>query len=141
MTYSVEKPKTIYIILILMLPALSFTDKIIYFTTVFIILLISLLRSYLTIHPEHLEYRMTIFKYTIYRIVLNKDNIKKIKFGRIGWSTKNAVIKVKGSFNISMTQFNKEEFVLELEQFAITHGIEVQKTKDYKLLERYYSHK
>ncbi|WLR54136.1 hypothetical protein LC048_16945 [Mesobacillus subterraneus] len=140
MTYSVEKPKTILIIMILMLPTLAFTNKIIYFSAVFILLIISLLRSYLTIHPEHLEYRMTIFKFTIYRIVLNQNNIKKIQFGRIGWSTKNAVIKVKGSLSISMPQSNKEEFVLELEQFAINHGIKVQKTKDYKLLEKYYSH-
>ena len=84
---------------------------------------------------------MTIFKVTIYRIFLYQENIKKIKFGRIGWSTKNTVIKVKGSFNISIAHFNKEELVLELEQFANTHGIEVQKTKDYRLLEKYYSQK
>lgn len=83
---------------------------------------------------------MTISNITIYRKILTSENIKKVKFGRIGWTTKNAVVKVRGGFNFSVAYFNSEQLIAELEVFALANNIEIVKTRDYLLLEKYYSH-
>jgi hypothetical protein len=104
------------------------------------VLVITLYQVQLTITSDYLEYKIKIFKFTIYRKLLTPDKIKKIKFGRIGWSTKNAVVKVRRGFNFSVAQFYSTQLIAELEEFALENNIEVQKTKDYLLLEKYYSH-
>ena len=73
--------------------------------------------------------------------MLTSEKIKKIKFGRIGWTTKNAVVKVRRGFNFGVAHFFSEQLIEELEEFALANNIEIQKTKDYLLLEKYYTHK
>ncbi|MBT2640779.1 hypothetical protein J7I80_00895 [Bacillus sp. ISL-41] len=104
------------------------------------VLVITLHQIQLTITPDYLEYKIKFFKFTIYRKLLTPDNIKKIKFGRIGWSTKNAVVKVRRGCNFSVGYFHSEQLINELEEFALANNIEIQKTRDYLLLEKYYSH-
>jgi len=98
------------------------------------------LRFHLSFTSRQIEYKITILNITIYRKIHTSENIKKIKFGRIGWSTKNAVVKVRRGFNFGVAQFYSEKLIGELEEFALTHNIEIQKTRDYLLLEKYYSH-
>jgi hypothetical protein len=106
----------------------------------FFALVIILHQVQLTITSDRLDYKIKLFKLTIYRKILTPDNIKKIKFCRIGWSTKNAVVKVRGGFNFGVAYFYSEQLIGELEEFALANHIEIQKTKDYQLLEKYYSH-
>lgn len=140
MIYSADTPKHILIPILLMLSLLSNFNKVVQILIILAFGIVMLLQFHLTVQTSHLEYKMTIYKFTIYRIILNSEKIKKIKFGRIGWTTKNAVLKVKGSFNFGVAYFNNEKLVQELEQFAYSNSIEIQKTKDYILLEKYYSH-
>ena len=142
MTYSGNISKDIWWSIIIMsvfiLPNLSYTIRI---SIIFAVLVITLHQIQFTIKSDHLEYKVKLFKFTLYRMVLTPDKIKKIKFGRIGWSTKNAVVKVRRGFNFSAAYFNSEQLISELEEFALANHIEIQKTRDYLLLEKYYSHK
>ena len=138
LTYSGKGSKdilhSIIIMSVLILPSLSYTIRI---TILLALLVITLHKIHLTITSNHLEYKIKFFRFTIYRKILTSENIKKIKFGRIGWSTKNAVVKVRGGFNFGVAHFNSEQLIWELEEFALVNQIEVQKTQDYLLLEKY----
>lgn len=141
MTYTGSLPKdilwSIIIMSVFILPNFSWMVRV---SIALAVLVITLHQIQLTITSNHLEYKIKLFKYPIYRKLLTPDNIKKIKFGRIGWSTKNAVVKVRRGFNFGVAQFYSEKLIGELEEFALTHNIEIQKTRDYLLLEKYYSH-
>ncbi|ESU32319.1 hypothetical protein G3A_11940 [Bacillus sp. 17376] len=141
MTYTGKGSKDILHVIIIMsvfiLPNLSYTIRI---SILLALLVITLHKVQLTITPDLLEYKIKFFKFIIYRKLLTLDKIKKLKFGRIGWSTKNAVVKVRRGINFSVAHFNSEQLIAELEEFALANNIEIQKTKDYLLLEKYYSH-
>ncbi|GAM14180.1 hypothetical protein [Mesobacillus selenatarsenatis] len=141
MTYTGKGSKDILHVMIIMsvfiLPSLSYTIRI---SILLALLVFTLHQIQLTITSDHLEYKIKFFKFTIYRKLLTSDKIKKIKFGRIGWSTKNAVVKVRGGFNFGVAHFYSEQLIGELEKFALANNIEIQKTRDYLLLEKYYSH-
>jgi hypothetical protein len=141
LTYSGKGYKDIFHVIIamsvLILPSISYTIRI---SILLALMVITLHQIQLTITSDHLEYKIKFFRITIYRKILTSENIKKIKFGRIGWSTKNAVVKVRGGFNFGVAYFSSEQLIRELEEFARVDHIEVQKTRDYLLLEKYYSH-
>jgi len=141
LTYSGKMSKKIlYAILFIsafILPNLNWFIKL---PITFAALVIILHQVQLTITLDQLEYKIKLFKFTIYRKLLTPDKIKKIKFGRIGWTTKNAVVKVRGGFNFGVAYFYSEQLIRELEEFALANHIEIQKTRDYQLLEKYYSH-
>lgn len=142
MTYTGKGSKDIFLYVMIMmsvfiLPNLSWMIRV---SISLAMLVIALHQIQLTIASDHLEYKIKLFKFTIYRKLLTPDHIKKIKFGRIGWSTKNAVVKVKRGFNFSAAYFYSDQLINELEEFAHSNHIEIQKTRDYLLLEKYYSH-
>ena len=141
MTYSGEMSKKIlYAMLFIsafILPNFNWFIKVPF---TFVVLVIILHQVQLTITSDQLEYKIKLFKFTIYRKLLTPEKIKKIKFGRIGWTTKNAVVKVRRGFNFGVAHFYSEQLIGELEEFALANNIEIQKTKDYLLLEKYYSH-
>jgi HJR/Mrr/RecB family endonuclease len=141
LTYSGKGSKDIFHVIIIMsvliLPNLSNTIR---FTILLAMLAITLHQIQLTITSNHLEYKIKFFRFTLYRKTLTSEKIKKIKFARIGWSTKNAVVKVRGGFNFGVAHFYSEQLIGELEEFALANNIEIQKTRDYLLLEKYYSH-
>ena len=141
MTYSGKGSKNIWHVIILIsvfnMPNLNYMTRV---SILLAALVISLHQVQLTITSDQLEYKLKLFKFTIYRRVLTPEKIKKIKFGRIGWSTKNAVVKVRRGFNFGVAHFYSEQLIRELEEFAMVNHIEIQKTRDYLLLEKYYSH-
>ncbi|MBT2637575.1 MULTISPECIES: hypothetical protein [unclassified Bacillus (in: firmicutes)] len=140
MTYSGNISKNILwgiiLISVFILPNLSWMFR---FSITLAWLVVTLHQVQLTITSEQLEYKIKLFKFTIYRRILTPEKINKIKFCRIGWSMKNAVVKVRGGFNFSVAYFNSEQLKAELEEFALAKNVEIQKTKDYLLLEKYYS--
>ncbi|CAM4040748.1 hypothetical protein [Mesobacillus thioparans] len=138
MTYPGRLPK--YAMYIMIVSVLFFHQNIfLQFMITFIAIIMILLQLELRISSNKLEYNINLFKLTIYRRTLTRFDIKAIKFGRIGWSTKNAVIKVYGGFNIGVAHFYSEQLIDELEEFALANHIEVQKTSDYLLLEKHYT--
>ena len=139
MTYSGRPPIYIISSLLVVMPFSSSFNRFFQLLIPIALVIIIYLRFHLSFTTHQIEYKITISNITIYRKILNSENIKKIKFGRIGWSTKNAVVKVKGGFNFSVAYFNSEQLIRELEEFALTNNIKIQKTRDYQLLEKYYT--
>lgn len=140
MTYSGRPPIYIISSLLVVMPFVSNFNRFFQLLIPIALVIIIYLRFHLSFATHQIEYKITISNITIYRKILTSKNIKKIKFGRIGWTTKNAVVKVRGGFNFNVAYFNSEQLIHELEEFALTNHIEVKKTKDYQLLEKYYSH-
>ncbi|MBT2681542.1 hypothetical protein J7E38_21470 [Bacillus sp. ISL-35] len=118
------------------LPNLSWMIRV---TITLAVVVITLHQVQLTISEKQLDYKIKFFKFMLYRKILMPEKIKKIKFGRIGWTTKNAVIKVNGGFNIGVAHFYSEQLIADLEEFALANHIEIQKTRDFLLLEKYYT--
>jgi hypothetical protein len=139
LTYSGRLPIYIMYSLLVVMPFSSNFNKFFQFLLPITLVLISLLRFHLILSSHQIEYKITISNMTIYRKILTTENIKKIKFGRIGWKTKNAVVKVRRSFNIGVAYFYSEQLIAELEEFALANHIEIQKTRDFLLLEKYYT--
>ncbi|WP_079505678.1 hypothetical protein [Mesobacillus jeotgali] len=140
MTYSGKMSKNIlYAILFMSAIIVPNFNWFIKLPFTFAALVIILHEVQLTIASNQLEYKIKLFKVTVYRKILTPEKIKKIKFGRIGWATKNAVVKVRRGFNFGVAYFYSEQLISELEAFALANNVEIQKTKDYLLLEKYYT--
>jgi hypothetical protein len=103
---------------------------------VVVILLSIFIQFNFKIDESHLTYQIMFFSMSIYKKVLNPDQIIRIKFKRIGWSTKGASIQVKKGFNIRILHFNPKNVFLDLIDFANVNGISISKTKDYLILEK-----
>ncbi|WP_226677801.1 hypothetical protein [Mesobacillus jeotgali] len=140
MTYSGRAPIYIISSLLVVMPFSANFNRFFQLLIPIALVLIIYLRFHLTLTSHQFEYKITISNITIYRKIFTSENIKKIKFRRIGWTTKNAVVKVRGGFNFSVAYFNSEQLIRELEEFALANHIEIQKTRDYQLLEKYYTH-
>lgn len=98
-----------------------------------------LLRFHLTINVNSLEFKITLFNFSVFRKVLPASEIKIIKFGRQGWASKNAAIKAKKGFGFQASYFKNERIIEDLEGFAAENKIDIKKTKDFLILEKYYT--
>ncbi|WHX41644.1 hypothetical protein QNH36_05675 [Mesobacillus sp. AQ2] len=139
MTYSGRPPIYIMYSLLVVMPFSSNFNKFFQFLIPITLVMISLLRFHLTLSSHQIEYKITIANIMIYKKILTSEKIKKVKFGRIGWTTKNAVVKVRRGFNIGVAYFYSGQLIAELEDFALANHIEIQKTRDFLLLEKYYT--
>lgn len=139
MTYSGRPSIYIMYSLLVVMPFSSNFNQFFQFLIPVALVLIILLRFHLTLSSHQIEYKITISNIMIYKKILTSENIKKVKFGRIGWTTKNAVIKVRRGFNIGVAYFYSDQLIAELEDFALANHIEIQKTRDFLLLEKYYT--
>lgn len=143
MTYTrVEKAKTTkMLILIIMITSLFFTEYSImngFRWLLLLFLVLSLWLSYkLNIEEGRIRFRIYFFRFRLYEKLVKSESIKSIIFKRTGWSRKKAVINRRGP-NIWVIFYEPSEIYEELESFANENGIAVKKTRDYKLLEKYY---
>ena len=98
-----------------------------------------MIRFKFTIHDGFLTYQVFLFlNRPIYTKVIKSSNINKIKFKRVNWATKGAVIQPQKGFNIRIIYFLPGDVLDVLLQFADENGIEIDKTRDYLILERWY---
>ncbi len=112
----------------------------VYFFFVFIMsYFISSINFQFRIHEQHLMTEVFIWKWLIYKKTIKPEKISKIIFKRSGWTRKSAVIHICRGKNIRLVDYEPKTYCTKLEQFAHEHKIEVKKTKDFLLLERYYS--
>jgi hypothetical protein len=101
-----------------------------------VILLSIFIQFKFKIDESHLTYQIMFLSMSIYKKVLNPEQINEIKFKRVGWSTKGASIRVKKGFNIRILHFYPNNVFLDLIHFANINGISISKTKDYLILEK-----
>ncbi|MCJ7988221.1 diguanylate cyclase [Priestia sp. OVS21] len=94
------------------------------------------LRYEFQIDKDTLTYRTYILRFKVYAKTVKPRDIKKIVFKRLSWKTKLAVVKVENGWNMRIALFNPPNVFKELETFAHEYDVDIQKTSDYKILEK-----
>lgn len=108
--------------------------------TIFLLLCISCLffiQYSLTIEEDHLTYTVTLLNFIIYQQNRIPSNMKRITFKRVGWKTKLAVIKLEKGLPIRVSLFTPNTIYEDLLVFCNENNVEVKKTKDYLILEKW----
>ncbi|MDW4511038.1 diguanylate cyclase [Priestia megaterium] len=94
------------------------------------------LRYEFQIEKDTLTYRTYILWFKVYAKTVKPMDIKRIVFKRLSWKTKLAVVKVENGWNMRIALFNPPNVFKELETFAHEYDVDIQKTSDYKILEK-----
>jgi hypothetical protein len=102
----------------------------------FIIAMALLVEYKVEINEGYLTYQIQLFNLTVYKKVVHHQNIKRMKFKRIGWAQKCVMIKSEKGFPIKIANFNPNIIYQDLIDFATVYDIPISKTKDYLILER-----
>lgn len=89
-----------------------------------------------TINNNHLIYEIVIINKSIVSKRINPEDINYMKFIRVGWAKKAAIIKMNKGFNIRLAILEPPKAYDHLIEFAETHEVAIVKTKDYLILER-----
>lgn len=88
------------------------------------------------IHDSHLVYQIMLFNKSIIKKAIYPEQINLMKFIRVGWAKKAAIIKVKKGINIRLAVLEPQKAYDHLIEFAKNYDITIVKTKDYLILER-----
>ncbi|WP_047985329.1 hypothetical protein [Ornithinibacillus californiensis] len=88
------------------------------------------------IADEALTFHVLIFSLTIYRKEVHYNEICGIKFKRVGWGKKCAIVQNKNGFNFRIINFNSEKIFEDLIEFSKLHQVPISKTSDYFILEK-----
>ena len=83
-----------------------------------------------------LTFQTLFFSIPIYKKALFPNQINQIKFKRIGWAAKCAIIQAKKGFNVRIVNFTPSNVFVDLIDFSNEKGISISKTKDYLILEK-----
>ena len=101
------------------------------------VILIGLFIKYeLKIDDGYLTYQMSLFGNEFYKKRITPQYIKRIKFVRVGWLSKGAIVQMEKGINIRVTHFTPKTVVTELLDFAHKHEITIFKTRDFVILEK-----
>ena len=84
-----------------------------------------------------LTFKILIFTFTAYKKEVNHKQIDSMKFKRIGWGKKCAIVKNNKGFNFRISNFYSAEIYNDLVNFAKEYNIPLSKTKDYLILEKF----
>lgn len=133
-----------FLLVITIASALRYFIGVIVFDAIFylqillaIFLLLSMfIRFKFVIDDGYLKFQTILFSIPIYTKVLFPNQINQIKFKRVGWTTKCAIIQVSKGFNVRIVNFNPSNVFVDLIDFAHEKGISISKTKDYLILEK-----
>lgn len=88
------------------------------------------------IEEGSLIFKILIFTFTVYKKEINHKQIDRMKFKRISWTKKCAIVKNNKGFNFRITNFYSVEIYNDLVDFAKEYNIPISKTKDYLILEK-----
>ncbi|WP_101842747.1 hypothetical protein [Halobacillus sp. Marseille-P3879] len=97
---------------------------------------LALIRFELEIRNDHIVYQIGFYKKSIINKKIEPAQIKQLKFTRVGWAKKAAIIKLHKGINIRLAGFDPEEVYDQLIQFGEQQDLTILKTKDYAVLER-----
>ncbi|MFD1738888.1 hypothetical protein ACFSCX_20450 [Bacillus salitolerans] len=111
-------------------------NKVIYIVLASFILIKSIIKIRLLIKTDCLIYQTLLGNTPIITRCFYPNQIRKIQLKRMGWWTKGAVIKVNKGVHVKIVHFRPASIFEELERFSNEKNIVLEKTKDYKLLER-----
>ena len=97
---------------------------------------LALFRFKFTIYAEHLVYQVLLFNKSIIKKEVYPNQVNELKFIRIGWAKKAAIIKMKKGLNIRLSVLESQDAYDHLIEFAEKQNIRISKTRDYQILER-----
>lgn len=102
-----------------------------------IFILIGLFIKYeLKIDTGYLTYQMSLFSIKFYKKRITPKQIKRMKFVRVGWLSKGAIVQVEKGINIRVTHYTPKTVIAELLDFAHKHDVAILKTRDFLILEK-----
>ncbi len=103
-----------------------------------LILLFAWVRFYFHIDSDVLKYRIEWFGKPLLKVDVEPEEIKKLSFKRASWKNKAAVVKRKRGLPIRLVVLEDEAGYDRLIAFGEEHGIPIWKSRDYKILEKWY---
>lgn len=104
---------------------------------VLVLILVSFLIQFkFEINDGYLTYQILFLVMPLYKKVIYPNQINQMKFKRIGWTNKGAIVQVKKGFNIHVVNFKPNNIFIDLIDFANKNSISFFKTKDYLILEK-----
>ncbi|MCM3151431.1 diguanylate cyclase [Priestia megaterium] len=142
MLFKATAQKTIMFALLLLYASLfiqAIQYKVLAFLLLFAILcsfLSLFLRYEFQIDKDALTYRTYILWFKVYAKTVKPMDIKRIVFKRLSWKAKLAVVQVENGWNMRIALFNPPNVFRELERFAHEYDVDIQKTSDYKILDK-----
>lgn len=107
-----------------------------YFLVLLLVLVLALIRFKINIYDDHLLYEILLVNKSSVKKRVFPEEINQMKFTRVGWAKKAAIIKVNKGINIRLADLESPIAYDHLMEFAEKHDIPIVKTKDYLLLER-----
>ncbi|MGY0694565.1 hypothetical protein ACW2QC_17585 [Virgibacillus sp. FSP13] len=110
------------------------------FSLILVVLLMAVglgsIRFKLELNKDHFVYHMQFFQMSLFKKHVYPNQIVQLKFVRVGWNEKGAIIKVDKGCNIRLTILESQKAYEDLMDFAHDHEIPIFKTKDYLILEK-----
>lgn len=88
------------------------------------------------INDDHLVYQIIFLKKLIVNREIYPNQVDQLKFFRVGWANKAAIIKTNKGLNVRLAILRPHKAYDHLLDFCDKHEITVHKTKDYFILER-----
>lgn len=125
-----------YVTLLNILTDIHGGSRFLYVLIILVASILLLISFKFSIHKGHLVYEIVIINKSIVSKRIYPEDINYMKFIRVGWAKKAAIIKVKKGFNIRLAILEPPTAYDHLIEFAETHEVAIVKTKDYLILER-----
>ena len=116
----------------------DFSKWLLFYALIFLIIILGLLliKYKFEINDDCLTYQILFFGLPFYKKRIPPNEITQIRFKRVGWSSKGAIIRVHKGFNIRIVYFVPDNVFKDLLDFASRMDIPYFKTKDYCILEK-----
>ncbi|WP_078380787.1 hypothetical protein [Sutcliffiella halmapala] len=103
---------------------------------ILLILLAYLIQFKLKIEDGFITYQILLLTISIYQKKVSPNQIIEMKFKRVGWFKKGAIIQIKKGFNMRVVNFSPDDVLEELIKFANANDILITKNEGYMALEK-----
>lgn len=85
---------------------------------------------------QRLTYQVFLLRTPIFTKEVVPEEIQEIKFIRVDWAKKSAIVRMKKGLNIRVILFHPDSVCKDLEHYARENNVSIHKTRDYQILER-----
>lgn len=88
------------------------------------------------IDQNQLTYQIFLLRTPIYKREVVPEEIQEIRFIRVDWAKKSAIVRMKKGLNMRIILFHPDSVCKDLEQYAKENNVSIHKTRDYQIIER-----
>ncbi|SES64553.1 hypothetical protein SAMN05216389_101228 [Oceanobacillus limi] len=141
MVYNVKMPGAFLVNLILFVVLWNIFDTfsshlVIFLSAMIIAILLGSIRRRCAIYENQFVHEILFNKKVILKRIIDPQQMKQLKFIRVGWAKKGVKIKVEKAFPIKLEEMEPDNGYEHLMEFAKENGVSIDKTRDYSILER-----